>query len=234
MKYIFDVDGTLTPGKDPMSKSFREWFIEFQCNHLVYLVTGSDKKTLLYRVGSEVYDKAQRVYCESGNEVYEAGKLIHKYHWEVPDLVRSYLVSELRQSKYPLRTGRHIHVRPGRVYFSTVGKNTTMEQRDEYRKWDSINNERVGIADRFNKKFTDLHAAVHWKGIELNIFSPNKDKSQILRDFDCNVKFFANNMEKGGSDHTLYKAVRKRGGATYKVYDDRHTWELLKYETSVC
>ena len=41
-KFIFDVDGTLTPSRREMDKEFVQFFFEFCTKNDVYLVTGSD------------------------------------------------------------------------------------------------------------------------------------------------------------------------------------------------
>ena len=41
-RFIFDVDGTLTPSRQAMDPEFKEWFIDFIKANKVWLVTGSD------------------------------------------------------------------------------------------------------------------------------------------------------------------------------------------------
>ena len=43
MIYIFDIDGTLTPSRNPIDKEFKKQFINFCKYNKVWLVTGSDK-----------------------------------------------------------------------------------------------------------------------------------------------------------------------------------------------
>ena len=46
-KFIFDVDGTLTPARKQIDGEFLPFFSEFAARNDVYLVTGSDRdKTL--------------------------------------------------------------------------------------------------------------------------------------------------------------------------------------------
>ena len=38
-------------------------------------------------------------------------------------------------------------------------------------------------------------------------------------------------MEKGGNDYLLAQKIReKKMGASYHVFDFKHTWEILQYE----
>ena len=40
--FIFDVDGTLTPSRQPMTKEFQEFFKQWIKKNKFYLVTGRD------------------------------------------------------------------------------------------------------------------------------------------------------------------------------------------------
>ena len=74
-KFIFDVDGTLTPSRKPMDISFMAWFIIFECKYPVYLVTGSNREKTIDQIGLDVYNRSKRVYNCAGNDIYLS--LIH-------------------------------------------------------------------------------------------------------------------------------------------------------------
>ena len=71
IKYIFDVDGTLTPSRGRMDKEFSLWFGKFCIENDVYLVTGSDRPKTIEQIGEYLYSKCKRVYQCSGNDVWE-------------------------------------------------------------------------------------------------------------------------------------------------------------------
>ena len=54
MKYIFDVDGTLTPSRQVIDPSFEAFMIKFCCKHDVYLVTGSDRQKTVDQLGLDI------------------------------------------------------------------------------------------------------------------------------------------------------------------------------------
>ena len=54
MKYIFDVDGTLTPSRQVIDPSFEAFMIKFFCKHDVYLVTGSDRQKTVDQLGLDI------------------------------------------------------------------------------------------------------------------------------------------------------------------------------------
>ena len=62
MKYIFDVDGTLTLSRQVIDSSFEAFMIVFCCKHDVYLVTGSDRQKTVDQLGLDICYRAKRVY----------------------------------------------------------------------------------------------------------------------------------------------------------------------------
>ena len=50
-RFIFDVDGTLTPSRGLMDSQFQQWFNDFCRAYPVYLVTGSDKPKTIEQIG---------------------------------------------------------------------------------------------------------------------------------------------------------------------------------------
>ena len=61
-KFIFDVDGTLTPSRGKMDEKFSQFFFDFCTLHDVYLVTGSDRPKTVEQIGNVIYGMAKRVY----------------------------------------------------------------------------------------------------------------------------------------------------------------------------
>ena len=221
-KFIFDIDGTLTPSRTYMNISFMAKFIIFSCKHDVYLVTGSNREKTIEQIGLDVYNRAKRVYNCAGNDIYERGNLVYRNPWTLPDDARRFLLDELDYSQFTLKTGNHIEKRSGCVNFSILGRNALFEERKIYKEWDEMMNERIDIANRFNLEFPELFAFVGGEtGIDIS--SKGSDKGQIIRDFsfDDELHFFGDRMDEMGNDYPLAVEVKKRGGYTYHVKD----WE---------
>ena len=230
MKYIFDVDGTLTPSRCQIDPDFRAFMLKFSWENDVYLVTGSDRQKTLEQVGEDLYNRSKRVYNCSGSDAYEADKNVYRDDWELPEEVERFLQDELDFSQFPIRNGNHIERRPGGVNFSILGRDSDpMKGREEYIQWDKIHTERRFIALRILDQFPNLTVALGGQtGIDIG--PKGADKSQILRDFsdDDTLYFFGDRMEKGGNDYTLGEAVKKKGNScSYNVKDYKETWELL-------
>ena len=223
-KFIFDVDGTLTPSRKEIKHEFWAPFLIFCRNHDVYLVTGSDRQKTVEQVGLDIFYTAKRVYNCSGSDVYEKDNNVYKDTWKPSDEVRQFLQDELDYSQFSVRTDPHIEERPGCINFSILGRGANWTEREVYKEWDKDEHERVSIARRFNERFPDLYATVGGQ-TGLDIAPLGRDKSQILRDFseDDKLYFFGDRMERGGNDYSLAEAVKKMGGYTYHVKDWKET-----------
>ena len=159
-KFIFDVDGTLTPSRQKIEVGFLSFFSNFASNNDVYLVTGSDRKKTVEQVTHDLYCACKRVYNCSGSDVYEGDKNIYRDDWELPEEVERFLQDELDYSQFRIRTDPHIEERPGCINFSILGRGANWTEREVYKQWDKDEHERVSIARRFNERFPDLYATV--------------------------------------------------------------------------
>jgi len=232
VKYIFDVDGTLTPSRQKIDSEFLNFLLNFAKQNDVYLVTGSDRPKTIEQIGKELYFACQRVYNCSGSDVYEKDILIYRDEWTLPSDAEEFLMDELHHSKFPVRTGNHIERRPGGVNFSVLGRGSEviLEEREEYVKWDINTGERKNIADRFKKRFPEIGCQIGGQ-TGLDISPLGCDKSQILRDFkpiDL-IYFFGDKLKEGENDYPLGHAIEQRRlGMVFEVTDYHHTWNLLK------
>ena len=230
-KFIFDVDGTLTPSRKKIVHEFWAPFLIFCRNHDVYLVTGSDRVKTLEQLGLDICYTAKRVYNCSGSDVYEKDKNVYRDDWELPKEVEDFLMDELAYSCFPIRNGLHIERRPGGVNFSILGRGKDPSVgRAEYMKWDKERLEREDIAGRLRNAFSNLSVALGGQ-TGLDIGPLGSDKSQILRDFskDDELYFFGDRVEKGGNDHTLAMAiVENMMGVAYNVDDYTETRTILE------
>lgn len=229
-KFIFDVDGTLTPSRGQIDLEFKMFFNTFCLTNDVYLVTGSDKPKTVEQISEATYNLAKRVYNCSGSEVWEGSKQIKVDDWKLPRDARIWLQDKLEESSFPLRTGLHIEERSGMVNFSVVGRNATMGERKLYVKYDIENNERNLIAELFEERFPKIQAKVGGE-TGIDIFPLGSDKSQILVDFaeEDTIHFFGDAMFEGGNDYPLKRSLWERGNSsTHQVHDWKDTWAKLK------
>ncbi len=228
-KYIFDVDGTLTPSRCKIEPEFIPFFLEFTKTRDVYLVTGSDKQKTVEQITPEIYNSCRRVYNCSGSDVYEQDKNVYRDEWELPEEVGRFLQDELDFSQFPIRNGNHIERRPGGVNFSILGRDSDpMLGRKEYITWDKIHSERRFIALRILDMFPDLEVQIGGQ-TGLDISPLGKNKSQILRDFskDDEIYFYGDMIYQGGNDYDLAQIILEMQGKVHKVDSWKDTWKLI-------
>jgi len=226
-KFIFDVDGTLTPSRQQIDLSFCVFMIKFCCKHSVYIVTGSDRQKTIDQLGLDICYRVEKVYNCSGSDVYVRDNNVYKSNWKLPDDVKRFLQDELDYSQFPLKTGNHIEERAGGVNFSILGRNALFEEREIYREWDEIHDERIDIADRIKNQFPDLNIQI---GGQTGLDISDSDKSQILRDFNPSdeIHFFGDMMLEGQNDYPLAKALKDMGGHPHHVKN----WEDTRTQLS--
>ena len=231
-RFIFDVDGTLTPSRQEMDPEFQRWFTSFQEHNFTYLVTGSDRLKTLEQVGNIVYNFANRVYNCSGSDVWEQDKNVYTSEWTLPEKETQFLTQCMTESEFVLRTGLHFEHRPGMCNFSVVGRNATLGERKLYVEHDVIIDERNRIAKAFNILFPDCKAVVGGE-TGIDIFPKGCDKSQILRDFDPKdeLHFFGDAMHPEGNDYPLKKEIIDKDlGVCYNIKNWEETWKILRKE----
>lgn len=224
-KFIFDVDGTLTPSRSKIDPEFKNWFLEFCVSNDVYLVTGSDHAKTVEQLGEHLCRWPIYIYNCSGNEVWAKGSLVKSKHWDAPAELYDFLNGWLAASKFPARTGNHIEERTGSLNFSVVGRNATLGERKLYREWDEENRERESIAFQINSMFENITATIGGE-TGIDIHPTGWDKSQVLQDFDLvkdRIFFFGDKTMPGGNDYPLAKQLK----TAYQVKDWKETWETL-------
>ena len=240
--YIFDVDGTLTPSREPIDPQFRKWLKNWirAGGKEIYFASGSDYPKTQEQLGNDVLDLANAVFSCAGNAIYNKGVLKYSSNWTLKDTQIQWLNEQLFKSLFTGKAGRHIEKRIGLVNFSIVGRAADKEQRAKYVEYDRRTGERKKIAKEFNEKFGDVAVAQVAGETGIDIMEPGKDKGQIAQYFNepnLHVYFFGDQMEFGGNDWPLATSLKeayipyiiKRSEATtVKVKSWKDTWNYLQ------
>jgi phosphomannomutase len=237
--FIFDVDGTLTPSRQPMTKEFQEFFSEWVKKNKFYLVTGSDLPKLQEQMC--MYDiEAEAIFTCCGNEMWKpdphivniSAYQIYENKFELTNKLKSMLDVILMASPYPDRYGNHIEDRGSMLNFSVVGRDCNQEQREDYYKWDNLNGERKEIARTIGFRWPQLDAVIGGQ-ISIDIYPKGNDKSQILEHIEkqhpsAELIFMGDGIENGGNDYPLAKLMDKTENyKSHQVDGYRKTWWLL-------
>ena len=236
--FIFDVDGTLTPSRLPMTEEFQKFFKEWVKTNKFYLVTGSDLPKLQEQMC--MYDiEAERIFTCCGNQMWKpdpsivniSAEQIYENKFELPKHLDLFLRIVLKQSPYPHRYGNHIEDRGSMVNFSIVGRDCTQEQREEFFEWDKKEGERERIANIIKTKAKGIDAVVGGQ-ISIDIYPKGNDKSQVLNIIEQErlvppneYVFIGDGIENGGNDYPLAELMDNT-----EICDWYHTkgWEHTK------
>jgi phosphomannomutase len=228
--YLFDIDGTLTASRQQIDSEFANWFYNFQLANNTYCVTGSDPAKTIEQCGEKIVRAFDRSYFCLGNQAWKDNKCYYVSDWSLSKEQYEYISVLLKNSVYPYKTGNHIETRVGLVNVSTVGRNATIVQRNEYSAWDQVHNERAHFANAIMQRFTDLQVDIGGM-ISVDIIQKGKDKSQILKDFseNENIMFFGDRLDIGGNDHLLATAITARGNVAVQVSGWQETRNILRH-----
>lgn len=225
-KFIFDVDGTLTPSRQLINNAFGEWFLDFCKVNDVYLVSGSDYDKTIEQLGNEICNTCKIVFSCSGNDIWEKGINISFTTWQPYQELLNFLEDYLVESDFPIRTGKHFELRKGCLNFSILGRGANLSERAAYVSWDNETKQREKLVKQVTTMFPNVTATVGGE-TGIDIYPLGRDKSQILKHFNIEDKlyFFADKTEPGGNDYPLAKKLRH----VYTIRNWGETWETLLY-----
>ena len=236
--FIFDVDGTLTPSRQPMTKEFQKFFKEWVKKNKFYLVTGSDLPKLQEQMC--YFDiEAEGIFTCCGNEFWKpdpsipitsAEQIYHNKFKPTQNLL-TYLGEQLRMTDYPVKAGNHIEDRGTLLNFSIVGRDCSLQQRKDYYEYDKLTDERKTIAKYIRESWNDLDAVIGGQ-ISIDIYPKGNDKSQVLNVIEqerlvppSEYIFIGDGIENGGNDYPLAELMDNT-----EICDWHHTkgWEHTK------
>lgn len=203
-KFVFDVDGTLTPSRKRIEDKFAVFFENFCKTNLVYFVTGSDKPKTVEQIGETIFNSAQLSFNCAGNEVWNKDYLVHSSDWKPDDKVVRYLEELLRESQFTYKTGRHFELRKGMVNFSIPGRNCSYEQRELYKVWDTEHQERTNFYKKIKDRFDHIDVYIGGE-TGLDIFKKGYGKSQAINKIRTEssdiIYYFGDQIFPSGNDY---------------------------------
>ena len=240
--YIFDVDGTLTPSRQKMTKEFKEFFEKWSSKNTFYLVTGSDLPKLQEQMdGMEIH--ADGIFTCCGNQYWQPDPAVHPKHcdlvyenkFKVPQTLLTYLGFQTKISDTPVKSTNHREDRGAMINFSTVGRDCTLEERQKYFKWDNQVGERKKIAEEVMRGWPELDAVIGGQ-ISIDIYPKGMDKSQILDIIkqerlvkSSEYIFIGDRTMEGGNDYPLAKLMDKTHNCSYHQTDGyKRTQKILE------
>ena len=210
--YIFDVDGTLTPSRRPMTEDFLEFFNGWTKSNPFYLVSGSDLDKIKEQVPEFILERAEGIFTCGGNKFFIDNKLEYEKVFNPPNNLLTYLGQQVRESDTPVMAANHRENRGSMLNFSVVGRDCTLEERAKYFEWDKQVGEREKIAEEIRSGWPGIDAVIGGQ-ISIDIAPVGNDKSQVIKrikvDYqipfgaDVEYVFIGDRTMEGGNDYPL-------------------------------
>ena len=223
---LFDMDGTLTDARQPVSNDVLEILKKTGAGVKLHLVTGSDFTKVEEQMGSEnLLNLFERVYTCNGTRVWNCNldmddetrpaepELIHKVsltdYYSESDVnhIINVLLEIAHKTHTKIKTGTFIEWRDSQINFSVVGRNCTLEQRENYVKWDKKSGERKKIIDQLREQFKGWGLSFRLGDqISIDITREGWDKSYAfknMKETPDQCIFFGDKICKDGNDFDI-------------------------------
>ncbi len=233
--YIFDVDGTITPSRQPMDALFSEFFLDWivEQNKSVYFASGSDIKKIREQLPEDVEAVTEGIFSCLGNQLWQEQKLIYQTSFLPSKAFFQDLQLYLDHgARYRTRTGRHVESRVGMVNFSVIGRNATPEERKTYKQWDEVHREREDFLEYITSRYPAVEASIGGE-ISVDIYPRGNDKSQVIK-YLSNMEpassyvFVGDRTDPGGNDYAITQAIEQcEGSRWFKVNSWKDTRDLI-------
>ena len=244
---IFDMDGTLTDSTQKISPEMMDSISLIKPVYKKYLVSGSDMEKIERQLSVDfLLENFNKVFACNGTSVYntrldnddEAGalqpELIHQIrlldHYSQSDInhIISYLLKIASESHTQFKTGTFVEWRGSQINFSVVGRNCSLEQREDYVRWDLKSSERHRIAEKLRKEFKGWGLVFNLGGqISIDITRKEWDKTYAFRNIEekpSECMFVGDKIIPGGNDYT----IAMKCGKYYDVESPEDTLILLE------
>ncbi|MDR1561334.1 MAG: HAD-IIB family hydrolase [Holosporaceae bacterium] len=216
--FLADMDGTLTPARLPMTKSFAIFLERFISDKIFYIVSGSDYAKIQEQVPAEILNKVSGIYASMGNELYVKSKLIYQNDFNPDESLLKNLEYYRRTTEYPFELyPNYIEKRCGMINFSILGRNCPPEARAKYGDWDRQNKERETIAKELSAKYPQYDILIGGN-ISIDIVPEGFGKEQIADQLRRKYKtekivFLGDRTNENGNDYTLTQRLLILGNA---------------------
>jgi phosphomannomutase len=220
---LFDLDGTLTDPRQKITQDVLDELSQIKNGTKLHLVTGSRLSTIEEQIPKDYLLKLfDRVYACNGTRVYNCHldmddetspiepEMIHSVslldHYSSADInhIINVLLTIASKTHTKIKTGTFIEWRESQINFSVLGRNCSIDQREDYVKWDLKSGERKKIVQQLREEFNGWGLSFRLGGqISIDITREGWDKSYAFSNMletpeQC--VFFGDKICKDGND----------------------------------
>ncbi|CAB4269931.1 unnamed protein product [Prunus armeniaca] len=217
---LFDVDGTLTAPRKAATPEMLGFIRELRKAVTVGIVGGSDLSKITEQLGRTVIDDYDYVFSENGLVAHKDRTLIGTQSLKTflgEEKLKEFInftLHYIADLDIPIKRGTFIEFRSGMLNVSPIGRNCSQEERDEFERFDKVQNIRPKMVSILREKFAHFNLTFSIGGqISFDVFPQGWDKTYCLRYLEKfqEIHFFGDKTYKGGNDHEIYESERTVG-----------------------
>jgi len=242
---LFDVDGTLTPARQVASPQMIEALRKLRKKVVIGFVGGSDfaKITEQLQTGeTNILDEFDYAFAENGLTAFKLGKALPSQSFinflgeERYKPFVNFILHYIADLNIPIKRGTFVEFRRGMINVSPIGRNATIQERNDFEALDLKNGYRAGLVQALQQKFPDYGLTYSIGGqISFDVFPNGWDKTYALKHVEDEgfeeIHFFGDKTYKGGNDYEIYNDPRTIGHAVKSPDDTLHIlYELFLKE----
>lgn len=216
---LFDVDGTLTPARQVASPEMLQLLSRLREKVVTGFVGGSDLRKQQEQLGSathNVVDMFDYAFAENGLIAYYMSKPLSSLafiDWigeEAYQRLANFILRYIADLQIPIKRGTFIEFRRGMINVSPIGRNATIQERDDFQAYDQVHHIRRDFVRALKAEFPDLSLTYSIGGqISFDVFPNGWDKTYCLQhineqDFEA-IHFFGDKTYEGGNDYEIYE-----------------------------
>ncbi|BGP41585.1 Phosphomannomutase 1 [Rhodotorula kratochvilovae] len=219
---LFDVDGTLSPARRTASPEMLEVLKQVRQKAVIGFVGGSDLAKITEQLaihGQDITGDFDYCFAENGLTAIKLGKPLAsqsfiKYLGEekYKQLVR-WVLHYVADLDIPIKRGTFIEFRNGMVNVSPIGRNASVQERDEFEKYDKVHQVRAKMIEGLKAEFPSWDLTYSIGGqISFDVFPNGWDKRYALQHVESEgfkeIHFFGDKQFPGGNDYELAEDPR--------------------------
>ncbi|KAI9841467.1 MAG: Phosphomannomutase [Sclerophora amabilis] len=229
---LFDVDGTLTPARRSVSPDILALLSALRHRVAIGFVGGSDLIKQQEQLGTAsipVTSLFDFCFAENGLTAYRMGQPLASHSFiswigeEKYQRLAKFILHYIADLEIPVKRGTFIEFRNGMINVSPIGRNASVEERNEYEKFDKEHGIRTKFVQKLKDEFSDLGLTYSIGGqISFDVFPKGWDKTYCLQHIEADAKlpdgvkystihFFGDKTYQGGNDYEIYEDPRTVG-----------------------
>ncbi|KAL8768107.1 MAG: hypothetical protein Q9209_005570 [Squamulea sp. 1 TL-2023] len=248
---LFDVDGTLTPARRSATPQMLQLLSALRHKCAIGYVGGSDLIKQQEQLGTPAINVSSLFdfcFAENGLTAFRLGQPLASANfigWLGEDKYKqlvNFCLRYISEIDCPVKRGTFIefreadlNIRNGMINISPIGRNTTIQERNDFNKYDNEHKIREKFIAALKDKFGHFGLTFSIGGqISFDVFPTGWDKTYCLQHLEHEkevsgvnyktIHFFGDKTHKGGNDYEIYEDSRTIGHA---VDNPEETMKML-------